>query len=189
MSEDSTESDEDRGRTSGIERVEDIGPHMADENETNSDTSDTGGSNDSDSRERDEPLAGLAEEVEERRKHHDDTDLDFEGFDEEEFTEIDSDRLWTELERGSDEPVAVGDPIEEEPDATGDVRVIPDRTCHRCRFFSDPPAVHCNHEGTKILEIVDDDHFKVVDCPMVIDDTPDDSGGFQFQFADSDDAE
>ncbi|MFB6299029.1 MAG: hypothetical protein ABEH65_02075 [Halobacteriales archaeon] len=191
MSEEPGDSDaeEERNGRSSVSTVEDIGPRVTDEPGPDGEDDGKGKGKPSEGEaDRDGPLAGLAEAVDERRKNRGDDDIGLEGFDEQEFTEIDSDQLWAELERSGDEPVAVGDPPDEKPDVDGDVRVIPDSTCHRCRFFDTPPAVACTHEGTEILEMVDDDHFKVVDCPMVVDEDDADDG-FQFQPEATDDAE
>ena len=50
-----------------------------------------------------------------------------------------------------------------------DVRTIPKETCHSCPHFGDPPELHCTHEGTDILAMTDADHFRVADCPIVVD--------------------
>lgn len=48
------------------------------------------------------------------------------------------------------------------------VAVVPKRSyCERCEFFSTPPEVRCTNAGTEIRELVDTDHFRVVDCPVV----------------------
>ncbi|MEF8785228.1 MAG: hypothetical protein V5A45_04790 [Haloarculaceae archaeon] len=39
--------------------------------------------------------------------------------------------------------------------------------CEQCEFFSDPPDVHCSHDGTEILEFLDQTTVRVVDCPVV----------------------
>ena len=39
--------------------------------------------------------------------------------------------------------------------------------CETCEYFSAPPAISCSHEGTEILEFVDMDTVRVVDCPVV----------------------
>lgn len=78
--------------------------------------------------------------------------------------EIDEEAVWDDLESGSN-----GGPIGE-PSVTveGDEAVVPKRSyCERCEFFSDPPSVHCTNPGTEILELVDAEHFRVVDCPVV----------------------
>lgn len=54
-----------------------------------------------------------------------------------------------------------------------DVRTISKATCHGCPHFGTPPELACTHEGTDILAMVDSDHFRVADCPMVVDDEED----------------
>jgi hypothetical protein len=50
-------------------------------------------------------------------------------------------------------------------------RVVEKRSyCQGCEYFSAPPEVHCTHQGTEILEAVDMEHFRVVDCPVVAED-------------------
>ena len=49
------------------------------------------------------------------------------------------------------------------------VHSIPKHTyCHRCEYFSEPPAVSCLHEGTTILEVERLDTFRVSNCPVAI---------------------
>ena len=116
-----------------------------------------------------EPLGDLAREVAERRrgrKRRGDDDL-FEsalgGVGEGEFDDED---LWERLSPG--EGVAAPT-VEVDVDAGDgrDVRTVPSRLCHGCPHFADPPEMACTHEGTEIIERVDDGHFCVADCPMV----------------------
>lgn len=113
----------------------------------------------------DAPLSDLADEVARRR------DLDPEDvedvFEQMDAPEIDAEQLWERLAEGGDETVAFSRRVEDDVDR--DVRVIPKRTCQRCPYFTDPPEVGCTHDGTDILELVDVDHHKVADCPMVMD--------------------
>lgn len=39
--------------------------------------------------------------------------------------------------------------------------------CEQCEYFSEPPGVACAHEGTEILEFLDMETVRVVDCPVV----------------------
>jgi len=39
--------------------------------------------------------------------------------------------------------------------------------CEGCEYFSSPPDVACGHDGTEILEFVDLETVRVVDCPVV----------------------
>lgn len=46
--------------------------------------------------------------------------------------------------------------------------VVPKRTyCEQCEHFTAPPEVGCTNPGTEIVELVDTEHFRVVDCPIV----------------------
>lgn len=110
----------------------------------------------------DAPLGSLAASVDQRRNR--DADRPDDGlFDEEPVPEIDTDVVWEQLDE--DEPPELPD------DAAGDVRVVAKRSyCEQCPYFSEPPDVQCSHEGTEILELVDMEHFRVVDCPKVRED-------------------
>jgi hypothetical protein len=111
------------------------------------------------------PMADLARRVSEGQEP---PDLD-EEFEEVETPEIDADEVWADLEEGTDdEPVTTGERVDAA--ISGDVRVIPKRTCHTCPYFGAPPELHCTHEGTEIRSVVSPDEFEVVDCPMVVDD-------------------
>lgn len=39
--------------------------------------------------------------------------------------------------------------------------------CEQCEYFSEPPEVGCTHDGTEIVEFVDMETVRVVDCPIV----------------------
>ncbi|MFC7238433.1 hypothetical protein ACFQS4_09405 [Saliphagus sp. GCM10025317] len=85
-------------------------------------------------------------------------------FDREDVAEIDRERLWAELEDESTE-------VSPEPSTEREYRTIPKRSyCHQCEYFSDPPTVACTHEGTEILEMPSMDTYRVVDCPVVLED-------------------
>ena len=60
--------------------------------------------------------------------------------------------------------------------ARGSVADVRDRTyaevskhsyCERCEFFTGPPEADCTQDGTEILEFVDMETVRVVDCPVV----------------------
>ncbi|MFB6146578.1 MAG: hypothetical protein ABEJ08_02715 [Halobacteriaceae archaeon] len=92
------------------------------------------------------------------------------GLSETETEAVDPEAVWAELESEEGEPVFVADEDSESAGPPGsDVREIPNRICHSCRFFGEPPDLHCTHDGTEIREAVDFDHYEVVDCPMVVD--------------------
>lgn len=39
--------------------------------------------------------------------------------------------------------------------------------CEQCEHFTEPPEVSCTHEGTEIVEFLDMETVRVVDCPVV----------------------
>ncbi|MFC5365677.1 hypothetical protein [Salinirubrum litoreum] len=39
--------------------------------------------------------------------------------------------------------------------------------CQQCEYFTDPPAVACENEGTDIVSVEDFEHFRVRGCPVV----------------------
>lgn len=113
-------------------------------------------------RDADAPLSSLASSIEERRGQSADRPDD-ELFSEESVPEIDADVVWDRLE--DDDPPELPDQAER------DVRVVEKRSyCEQCPFFSEPPEVSCAHDGTEILDLVDMDHFRVVNCPKVRED-------------------
>lgn len=105
------------------------------------------------------PLEEVAAAVDERRGAE--SEPPEEGmFAEEEVTEIDTDVVWQRLD-GEDATVDV-------TEGEREVTVVETGSyCQRCPYFTAPPAVSCRHDGTEILEFVDMDHVRVVDCPKV----------------------
>lgn len=89
----------------------------------------------------------------------------FEGgesvFEEIDVTEIDPDEVWEALasaeSRGS---------VSETRQHTY-AEVPKHRYCEQCKWFSEPPDIHCTHEGTEILEFLDMETVRLVDCPIV----------------------
>jgi hypothetical protein len=41
--------------------------------------------------------------------------------------------------------------------------------CQSCPYLDAPPELACTHEGTEIVEVVDNERFRVRNCPMVDD--------------------
>lgn len=75
--------------------------------------------------------------------------------------DVDEDEVWAALS---------------DAQARGSVADVRDRTyaevskhrfCEACKYFTGPPTADCTHEGTEILEFVDMDTVRVVDCPIV----------------------
>jgi len=125
----------------------------------------------------DAPLADLAREVRARQEDRaaretadlgadaPETDL-FESVD---VGEVDDEEVWesfVEGETGPEDRVGLG--AEAEQAAEPAEHVVPKRDfCQRCPHFAAPPDTACTHDGTAIVEVVDTDHFRVRDCPIV----------------------
>lgn len=99
------------------------------------------------------PLEELADEIASEDEPEDDL------FTEEVVPDLDAEVVWEELEADSDEPLGGTD---------AGVRTIPKAVyCQQCEYFEEPPAMACTHEGTDILELVDMEHLKVQNCPII----------------------
>ncbi|MEF8856570.1 MAG: hypothetical protein V5A16_04025 [Haloplanus sp.] len=144
---------------------------------------DAGGESPSDD---DAPLDELAREVRARRTAHEAggpdeaapdapsetaTASDDDLFETVDVDAVDDEAVWesfVEGEMGPEERVGRG--AAAEPVSESDEHVVPKRDfCQRCPHFADPPETACTHEGTTIVEVVDTDHFRVRDCPIVAD--------------------
>lgn len=128
------------------------------------------------------PLSDLANDVRARGETDPTDESPFEAVDVE---TVDGEALWDAVVDGTDGP---SEPSSETTNGAGDVggsadaeeHVVDKREfCQRCRFFSAPPAVACEHEGTDIVELVDGDRFRVRGCPMI-----DDDDGWRSKLAD-----
>ncbi|MFB6133151.1 MAG: hypothetical protein ABEJ44_07095 [Halanaeroarchaeum sp.] len=94
-------------------------------------------------------------------------------FVEQDVDDVDTDELWADLLFEDEEPPTGSFEAADETDAPG--TVVSKSLCHRCQYFGDPPQLHCTHEGTTIHELVDMDHYRVTDCPMVDEDVEEQS--------------
>lgn len=109
-----------------------------------------------------EPLS----ELEGPRASPDDVPADDDVFEEIEVEPMDDGVLWEDLL--GDPGAGIEDFEGEIPDGEERVTVVPKRTyCETCKYFSAPPEASCNHPGTEIRELVDMEHFRVVNCPVV----------------------
>lgn len=122
------------------------------------------------------PLGDLRREVESRTEKGgsgepdtDDTESAGPGhFAEMDVDDVDTDEVWAEMLLEDDAPLEGAVPpteTDEVSDRPG--TVVTKRLCHRCQYFGDPPTLHCTHDGTSIEELVDMDHYRVTNCPMV----------------------
>ena len=121
---------------------------------------------------REAPLSGLRANIEERRQQRQQRESSNPAVDDafqEAATDpvVDGEQVWEDLLAGQDEDAGVlafGEQVESE---SADVRIIPNRVCHSCTHFGDPPELHCTHDGTTIRRMVDMAHYEVVECPVV----------------------
>lgn len=90
--------------------------------------------------------------------------LDEDGLFTEEGSEpIDFEAVWQSIES----EWSAGGVSEETKDADRE-HVVPKRWfCEQCEYFSEPPEVHCSHDGTTILEFIGTEDVRVRSCPVV----------------------
>jgi hypothetical protein len=105
----------------------------------------------------DAPLDDLADRMREKREGSDDADDLFEEVD---VGDVDEETLWEQV--ATEEAFVTEPPVDRED-------VVEKATyCEKCEFFTGPPRTRCTHEGTTILELADVDHFRVRNCPVVL---------------------
>lgn len=125
--------------------------------EPESDTGDGAG-------DREIPLADLAEDLGDRRDRSDGDVFD-EAFSARAFESLQEESVWSSIDAGGSSEFAPLDEVVEDGERT---YVVSKRNfCERCRFFSEPPDVHCTYEGAEIREFVDMDHVRLYACPIV----------------------
>jgi len=140
------------------------------------------------------PLSTLRERVEAERAKEQDEDREnpfetvaeeepadaaasAELFEEVDVGEIDGEEVWDAVVEGDAEAEELlgEEPRMEsesepavEPTDLPDEHVIDKREyCQQCEFFDEPPNAVCTNEGTEIVELVDNGHFRVRGCPKV----------------------
>ncbi|WP_144903551.1 hypothetical protein [Halobellus captivus] len=138
-------------------------------------------------REAEAPLSELARDVTARRtprseseSKRGDTPQETGGngdpFEEMSAPEIDTEALWESLAGEDDaETQAPGElapdaatPLDGEAETGAREHVVEKEAfCQKCPHFADPPEFGCTHEGTEIVEVVDSEHFRVRNCPIV----------------------
>ena len=82
-------------------------------------------------------------------------------FEEMNVAEMDPDEVWDSIAQAQE-----AGSVSERAERTY-AEVSKHRYCEQCEFFSDPPDVSCSHDGTEILEFLDQETVRVVDCPVV----------------------
>ena len=83
------------------------------------------------------------------------------AFEEMAVSELDPDSVWQQL-ASAESRGSVGDARERTY-----ADVSKHSYCEQCEHFSEPPNIFCSHEGTEIVEFLDMDTVRVVDCPIV----------------------
>nr|WP_159763202.1 hypothetical protein [Halovenus carboxidivorans] len=83
------------------------------------------------------------------------------AFDEMDVDKLDPDVVWQEL-ASAESRGSVGD-----AQSRTYAEVSKHSYCEQCPHFSPPPDVTCTHEGTEIVEFLDMETVRVVDCPVV----------------------
>lgn len=84
--------------------------------------------------------------------------------------EVNEEGLWEKLDDPAGEAVVEIDPDEvPDVDTAAEEFIVPKASyCENCEYFSTPPETSCGHPGTEIRELVDVDHFRVANCPVVV---------------------
>jgi hypothetical protein len=84
----------------------------------------------------------------------------FEAFESPDVDEIDPDEIWERLSRTEGEDhVSFDEKVYYE--------VSKHRFCEQCEYFSAPPETACTYEGADIVEFLDMDTVRLVNCPVV----------------------
>ncbi|AEM56671.1 hypothetical protein HISP_05410 [Haloarcula hispanica N601] len=71
---------------------------------------------------------------------------------------IDADKVWAEIAEDGDDKTSPESRYAE---------VSKHRYCEQCEHFSAPPNAHCTNEGTEIMEFLDMETVRLLDCPVV----------------------
>lgn len=95
-----------------------------------------------------------------RRQSEGDEDDPFEAFESSDVDEVDPDDIWERLSQAEDdEHVSFDEKVYYE--------VSKHRFCERCEYFSGPPETACTFEGADIVEFLDMETVRLVNCPVV----------------------
>ncbi|MDS0222518.1 hypothetical protein NDI54_14330 [Haloarcula sp. S1AR25-5A] len=71
---------------------------------------------------------------------------------------IDADKVWAEIAEDDDG---------EDPSESRYAEVSKHRYCEQCEHFSAPPNAHCTNDGTEIMEFLDMETVRLLNCPVV----------------------
>jgi hypothetical protein len=108
-----------------------------------------------------DPFADLGGGPQPRTRDDDGTSSDdpFDSFESVDVDEVDPDEVWANLSSLED--------ATEEFDGKVYYEVSKHRFCERCEYFSGPPEATCTFEGADIVEFVDMETVRLVNCPIV----------------------
>ena len=85
-------------------------------------------------------------------------------FEEVDVGSVDASEVWASItEDGEDDDGPVV------PEGSRYVEVSKHAFCEQCEHFSEPPNVHCSHESAEIIEFLDMETVRLLDCPVVTD--------------------
>ena len=96
----------------------------------------------------------------------DEGDDPFDAFESAGVDEIDPDAVWEDLESGG--------PDTEERTYS---EVSKHRFCEGCEHFSPPPEIECTYEGAAIVEFLDTETVRLLNCPVVAEQRALEGGG------------
>lgn len=71
---------------------------------------------------------------------------------------VDPDEVWASLDQEPPAPSV---------DSSRYVEVSKHRFCEQCEHFSSPPNAHCTHEEAEIIEYLDMETVRLLNCPVV----------------------
>jgi len=106
----------------------------------------------------DDPFAALGSGPRPRTESGDEDDP-FSAFESVDVGEVDPDEVWESFASADDERFDAGEKVYYE--------VSKHRFCERCEHFSPPPDATCTLEGTDVVEFVDMETVRLVNCPVV----------------------
>ena len=71
---------------------------------------------------------------------------------------LDADEVWESLDQEPSTPTV---------EDSRYVEVSKHRFCEQCEHFASPPNAHCTHEGAEIIEYLDVETVRLLNCPVV----------------------
>lgn len=95
--------------------------------------------------------------------------VDDDLFTEVEADDVDEESVWADLSDAESAETAVDDDELPDVETAAEEHIVPKRAyCEKCEYFASPPETRCTNPGTEIRELVDMEHFRVANCPIVV---------------------